>query len=38
MVDVAAYDYDFSSSMADGSVGFTLVLTQQPEVNVFIDP
>lgn len=32
MVDVAAYDYDFSSSLADGTVGFSLVLSQQPEV------
>ena len=30
MVDVAAYDYDFSSSMADGGVGVTLIFTEQP--------
>ena len=34
MIDVATYDYDFSSSMADGSVGITLIFTQQPEVAV----
>ena len=34
MIDVATYDYDFSSSLADGSVGITLIFTQQPEVAV----
>ena len=37
MVDIATYDYDFSSSMADGSVGITLIFTQQPEVALAVN-